>query len=116
MPPEDIIFLNKHEAFAIPTPPVRDSLIRSFIDCLYGIMPIIDIHEFLDIVEQGDGRNGRISLLVFQAIMFAGSAFADMVALRPAGFQTRRSARCAVFQKVRVRVVIETINADASDT
>ncbi|KAJ5773454.1 hypothetical protein N7457_008350 [Penicillium paradoxum] len=99
---DDVLFLSRKGALTIPDTPVRNSLIRSFVDYVYGSMPIIDLHEFLEIVEQGDGQNGQISLILLQAILFAGSAFANKEHLVVAGYQNRRAARHALFQKVRL--------------
>ncbi|KAH7124197.1 fungal-specific transcription factor domain-containing protein [Dactylonectria macrodidyma] len=100
--PKACIQCRRRKALTIPDTPVRDSLLRGFVEFVYGVMPIIDIHEFLEIVQQGDGKSGQIGLLLFQAIMFAGSAFAEMKYLNAAGYQTKRAARQALFQKVRL--------------
>lgn len=68
-------------------------------------MPLIDMHELMEIVEEDTGATGTISLLLFQAIMFAGTAFVDIEYLRCAGFSNRKVARKALFQKARVRAV-----------
>lgn len=65
-------------------------------------MPLIEAHEVLQIINDGTGASGRISLLLFQAIMFAGTAFIDMDYLRTAGYSNRKAARKAFFQKARV--------------
>jgi hypothetical protein len=65
-------------------------------------MPLIELHDFLRIVDRGNGENGKISLVLFQAVMFAGTAFVDMALLTAAGYPTRKSARKAFYQKARV--------------
>jgi hypothetical protein len=37
-------------------------------------MPLLNRKDFLDIVNAEDGRNGKVGLLIFQAVMFSGSA------------------------------------------
>ncbi|KFY06520.1 hypothetical protein V491_08588, partial [Pseudogymnoascus sp. VKM F-3775] len=64
-------------------------------------MPLIELREFLGIVEEGTGDSGRISLLLFQAVMFTGVAFVDMSHLTTAGFATRNKARKAFYLKSR---------------
>jgi hypothetical protein len=68
-------------------------------------MPLIEVHELLQIINDGTGETGRISLLLFQAIMFAGTAFVDMEYLRVAGYSNRKAARKAFFQKARVSIL-----------
>jgi hypothetical protein len=65
-------------------------------------MPLLDLYEFLMIVESGNGTLGRISLILYQAVMFAGSAFCDMEHLHNAGYSSRKQARKDFFQKTRV--------------
>ena len=65
-------------------------------------MPLLDLYDFVMIVESGNGTLGRISLILFQAVMFAGSAFCDMEHLKNAGYLSRKEARKDFFQKTRV--------------
>lgn len=65
-------------------------------------MPLLDLQEFLGALERHDGSTKPISLLLFQAVMFAGTAFIDMEHLRHAGYATRKEARKAFFLKARV--------------
>jgi hypothetical protein len=65
-------------------------------------MPVIEIHELMEIVEEGTGASGKLSLLLLQTIMFAGTAFVDIKYLRSAGYSNRKLARKAFFQKARV--------------
>jgi hypothetical protein len=64
-------------------------------------MPLLNFHEFIQVVDQNDGSQ-TISLLLFQAMMFAGVATVDMRFLKAAGYATRRDARRDFFQKTRV--------------
>jgi hypothetical protein len=65
---------------------------------------LIEVTELMEIIKEGSGASGRISLLLFQAIMFTGTAFVDMEFPRQAGFTNRRLVRKAFFQKARVYV------------
>lgn len=64
-------------------------------------MPTIDLEDFLGAI---DGREGcsKISLAVFQAVMFAGTSYVDLELLQQAGYATRRAARSDFYQKVKV--------------
>lgn len=97
---------------------------KSHFDFVHPYMPLLNRREFLDIVTCEDGSKGKVSLLLFQAVMFTGSAvcvrpspppkcvaiaetkgirqFVDMESLRMAGFATRKAARKSFFTKVRV--------------
>ena len=101
----DIDYLFAKGALSLPDVPVRNALFRSYFEFVHPYMPLVEIHELLNIVEEGTGASGRISLLLFQAIMFAGTAFVDMEYLRAAGYTNRKVARKAFFQKARVSTV-----------
>lgn len=98
---DDLTYLSSKGALEIPTPDLRNALIWSFFEYVYPFMPILDFDQFLQSINVQDGSN-PISLLLFQAVLFAGTAHVEMSYLKRAGFQTRRDARKAFFQKVRV--------------
>ncbi|KFY86918.1 hypothetical protein V500_07310 [Pseudogymnoascus sp. VKM F-4518 (FW-2643)] len=98
----DIDYLFAKGALSLPDIPVRNALFQSYLEYVHPYMPLIEVHEMIEIVEEGTGASGGISLLLFQAIMFAGTAFVDMDYLRSAGFSDRKVARKALFQKARV--------------
>ncbi|KAI9814823.1 MAG: hypothetical protein M1827_003089 [Pycnora praestabilis] len=100
--PDDVEYLQKKGALSIPEIGLRDELLRSYVEYVHGYMPLIELHDFLRIVERNDGESGRISLLLFQAIMFVGTAFIDEKYLRDAGFPSRKAARKSFFQKTRL--------------
>ena len=99
---DDIEYLDKKGALSIPKKPLRNALLRAYVEYVHGYMPLLDLHDLLDAVARDDGAGKRISLLLFQAVMFAGTAFVDMEQLRNAGFATRKDARKAYFLKARV--------------
>jgi hypothetical protein len=98
----DIDYLFAKGALSLPEDSVRNALLRSYLEYVHPYMPLIEAHELLQIINDGTGENGRISLLLFQAIMFAGTAFVDLEYLRAAGYTNRKAARKAFFQKARV--------------
>lgn len=99
----DIDYLFAKGALSLPETLVRNALLRSYVEYVHPYMPLVEIHELLQIINDGTGQSGRLSLLLFQAIMFAGTAFVDMEYLRSAGYSNRKAARKAFFQKARVR-------------
>jgi hypothetical protein len=100
----DIDYLFAKGALSLPEASIRNALLRSYLEYVHPYMPLIEVHEVLQIINDGTGETGRISLLLFQAIMFAGTAFVDMEYLRAAGYSNRRAARKAFFQKARVNL------------
>jgi len=100
--PDEVAYLEKKGALTVPNVALRNELLKAYIDYVHPYMPLIDLYDFVMIVESGNGSLGRISLILFQAVMFAGSAFVDMHHLQQAGYLTRKEARKDFFQKTRL--------------
>lgn len=98
---DDILYLEKKGALAVPAEPLRDELLRCYAEFVHPYMPLLDLHEVVGIIDRNDGTQS-ISLLLFQAMMFAGIATVDMRYLKQAGYETRRDARREFFQKTRL--------------
>ncbi|KAK0101202.1 Cutinase transcription factor 1 beta [Cadophora gregata] len=98
----DIDYLFAKGALSLPDTPVRDALLRAYCEFVHPYMPLLELHNVLEIMNDSTGESGKISLLLFQAIMFAGTAFVDMSQLVAAGYTNRKAARKAFFQKARV--------------
>ncbi|EWC44821.1 hypothetical protein DRE_06459 [Drechslerella stenobrocha 248] len=107
--PDDVDYLVRKGATSIPLETFRQELI----DCYFAY-----VHPFMPLIEESDWRrttarnwegfdpmrhkDDRISLFLFQAVLFAGSAFVKMESLRAAGYTSRKSARKAFFQRTRM--------------
>ncbi|KAH8727499.1 cutinase transcription factor 1 alpha [Phaeosphaeriaceae sp. PMI808] len=100
--PEEISYLEKKGALTVPTGTLRSEMLRAYVEFVHPYMPLLDLHDFLTVIDKPDGSNGKVSLILFQAVMFAGSAFIDMPHLRNAGYATRKEARKDFFQKTRI--------------
>src|SRR5690242_3320558 len=100
--PEEISYLEKKGALTVPKGTLRSEMLRAYIEFVHPYMPLLDLHDFLTMIDRSDGSKGKVSLILFQAVMFAGSAFIDMSHLRSAGYATRKEARKDFFQKTRV--------------
>jgi hypothetical protein len=99
---DEAAYLEKKGALTVPSVGLRNELLKAYIEFVHPYMPLLDLYDFISIIESGNGTLGRISLILFQAVMFAGSAFVDMPHLQNAGYLTRKDARKDFFQKTRV--------------
>ncbi|KAH7318594.1 cutinase transcription factor 1 [Stachybotrys elegans] len=100
--PEDVRYLHVKGALTLPGIDLQNALLQSYAEYVHPYMPLLDLHEFLAIVNCRDGLNGQASLFLYQAIMFAATAFVDMQYLRDAGYTSRKAARRSFFQKTRL--------------
>ncbi|RMD41069.1 hypothetical protein DV735_g4014, partial [Chaetothyriales sp. CBS 134920] len=97
----DLSYLSSRGALQIPDTGLRNELLRCYVQYVHPYLPLLDLHDFILAVDRNDGRN-PISMLLFQAVMFAGTGFIDMGYLIAEGFDTRKAARRAFFQKVKL--------------
>ncbi|EXJ90299.1 hypothetical protein A1O1_03398 [Capronia coronata CBS 617.96] len=97
---EDLEYLQKKGAFSIPDAGFRNELLRCYVQYVHPYLPIIDLKDFLAAIEKNEPANA-ISLLLFQAVMFAGTAYVDMRYLVAQGYETRKEVRKSFFQKIR---------------
>jgi hypothetical protein len=100
--PDEVSYLEKKGALTIPSHPLRNELLRAYVEFVHPYMPLLDLQEFVVALDNAEGNLGKISLILFQSVMFAGCAFVDMRHLRAAGYVTRKEARKDFFQKTRV--------------
>jgi hypothetical protein len=101
---DDLDFLCRRGALSIPVGELRDQLLRSFVLYVYPFMPIVDLVDFMGAVD-GNEAAPKISLIVFQAILFSATAFVDLSLLQEAGYENRRAARADYYQKVKVSLL-----------
>lgn len=99
---EDIDFLQRKGALTVPDTRLRNELLRSYVQYVHPYMPLLDLKDFLQPIERNDG-DSPVSLLLFQAVMFAATAYVDMRFLHAQGFDNRKAARRFFFQRARVR-------------
>lgn len=98
---EDLEYLQRKGAFIIPEPGLRNELLRCYVQYVHPYLPLLDLQEFLAIVQR-DQPTDTVSLLLFQAVMFAATAYIDMRYLVAQGYATRKAARKAFFQRVKL--------------
>lgn len=109
---EDAMYLSLKGALDVPEGPFCDALIEAFINYVHPFLPIVDLADFLQLMQRHQdeialGKNdfGQItsqgSLLLVQAVMFSASAFVDAQYLREAGYTSRRAARKSFFEKTK---------------
>lgn len=98
---EDLDYLQKKGAFLIPDNSVRNELLRSYAQFVHPYLPLLDLQDFLSAINKNESGN-TISLLLYHAVMFAASAYIDMRYLSAQGYTSRKAARKAYFQRVKL--------------
>ncbi|KAK6383950.1 hypothetical protein LTS17_003242 [Exophiala oligosperma] len=98
---DQLDFLKRCGALSPPQQSLQDQLFLSFLLYVFPFLPVLDVQDFIDAVEQRR-PDRRISLILFQAVMFSWTAFVPIEALREAGFESRIAARAIFLRKVKL--------------
>lgn len=99
---EDTEYLYRKGALSIPDAQLRDELVQCFARWVYPWTPMLDLHQFVHTMCHEDATAPPLSLLVFQAVMFAGAGFADLGLLKQAGFQSHKDAKRTFYNRTKV--------------
>ncbi len=94
-------YLWEKDVFCLPGANLQDDILRAFIECVHPYMPVLDLCDFIRVMDHKERGKGQISLLLFHAVMFAGITFVKISKLKAAGFSTRKAARKAAYMKAR---------------
>ncbi|KAI1342008.1 transcription factor CTF1 [Xylariaceae sp. FL0016] len=100
--PEDVSYLHLKGALTLPNLKLQSALLRAYIEYVHPYMPLIELHDFLSIINARDGAHGQTSLFLYQAVLFAATAYVDLKCLKEAGFANRKAARRSFFYKARL--------------
>ncbi|KIW67147.1 hypothetical protein PV04_06419 [Phialophora macrospora] len=101
LPPEDLDFLQHKGVFNIPSADCRKEVLRSYFSFVYPLLPLLDVETFLPPMFESDAK-GKVSLLLFYAVMCAGAGHVDMQVLKTSGFDSRKAARNVFFERARL--------------
>ncbi|KAK4941411.1 hypothetical protein LTR10_018680 [Elasticomyces elasticus] len=92
--------LQRRGAFKKPEQKLMLELLTSYCNYIHPQLPFLDLQTFLDAVV---GENGqKVSLLLFQAVMFAGMAHLDEKILQLYGCGPRNEAQEKMFSRVKL--------------
>jgi hypothetical protein len=107
--PEDVKYLYTKGALTLPPVPLQNALLRAYVEYVHPYMPLMELGEFLNIINAKDGLYGQVSLFLCQAVMFSATAFVETKYLKEAGYASRRAARKSFFQKTRVSIPLNVV-------
>jgi hypothetical protein len=94
-------FLRTQRAFEIPPPRLRDALLMRYFEFVHPQLPLVNFHQVLQAVAS-NGTQGKVSLLLFQAIMLAGSSVVDAQYIFQAGYPCRMAMRREFTERLRL--------------
>ncbi|KAF9890431.1 hypothetical protein FE257_005836 [Aspergillus nanangensis] len=98
--PEDYQYLYNKGCLTLPPLSLRNQLLQAYIKWIHPLLPLLDVSGFLQEVLLHDDRRFR-SPLLYQSVMFAGSAFLDSDHILATGYSELIHLRQALFQNCK---------------
>ncbi|KAJ5753597.1 uncharacterized protein N7511_007750 [Penicillium nucicola] len=99
---QDCNVLKEEGALSVSEPIIRDEILHNFIQFVYPASPILNLEDFLMVIDQSYSGTRGISFLLFQAVMFAATGFQTTKSLAIEGFKDRKEARRTRFKRVNL--------------
>ncbi|GAB1314178.1 Transcription factor CTF1 [Madurella fahalii] len=100
--PDERWYLAHKKALTLPPVPLQNALLKAYVEYVHPYMPLLELHDFLNVVSHRDGSAGQVSLFLYQSVMFVATAFVDEQHLKDAGHENRRAARKTLFGRTRL--------------
>lgn len=101
--PEDVDYLRLKGTLDIPSTSFLTALFGAYVQFVYPFMPTVDLSSIQRTLA---GEDASISVLLFQAILFAAVPFVDLNEILRAGFDSRRHCRKAFYNKAKVSITL----------
>lgn len=101
---EDAKYLHTKGALTLPSLQLQNALLHAYVEFVHPYMPLLELHQTLNIINSRDGFSGQISLFLYQAVMFVATAFVGGKHLKEAGYSSRKAARRDFFHRTRVNI------------
>ncbi|KAH6972114.1 hypothetical protein BKA56DRAFT_677088 [Ilyonectria sp. MPI-CAGE-AT-0026] len=110
IPHQDVSYLEAQGCLHVPTRPTLDNFVEQYFAQMHVLLPLIHEGEFWDMYsDKGDAVPRRtISLLVFQAMLFASCTFVPQETIQKLGFSSLRTARTEFYRRTKLLYDLET--------
>ncbi|KAF4814045.1 Cutinase transcription factor 1 beta [Colletotrichum tropicale] len=95
-------FLEQQRAFHLPSLSLQSALLKAFIEFVYPRMPLLNLTTLCEAIESYDGGTKDFSLLLYQAILFAGSAHVKQTDLAGTEFSDKLCLRKTLYQRAEL--------------
>ncbi|OHE99847.1 fungal specific transcription factor domain-containing protein [Colletotrichum orchidophilum] len=111
IPPQDVNYLELQGCLRVPTRTILDELVQQYFLHVHPLLPMVNEGDFWDVYcvnPAGYVPSDKISLLVFQAMLFASCNFVSRQTIKTLGFPTIRAARAAFYRRAKLLYDLES--------
>ena len=101
---DDVRYLEFTGSLHIPARSVLDEIVREYFLHVHPVLPVVDERTFWTMYDDSMmdlDRPGKLSLFVFQSMLFAAAATVSLAALRCCGFISVRQARDTFYRRAK---------------
>ncbi|KAL5340706.1 fungal-specific transcription factor domain-containing protein [Aspergillus crustosus] len=98
----NVTFIKAQGALKVPIQDVLDVFTKHYFLYVHPCLPVIDEAVFWRKYRSVDGGAGKISTLLFQAMLFAASSFVPIEAAKECGYDSLISARDDLYRRAKL--------------
>ncbi|KAI0126393.1 fungal-specific transcription factor [Xylariales sp. AK1849] len=102
--PQDVNYLESQGCLRVPTREILDEFVQQYFLHVHPMLPMINEGDFWDMYGHfGYGGSGdKMSLLVFQSMLFASCNFVSKESIKAVGFSSIRAARATLYRRCKL--------------
>jgi hypothetical protein len=102
--PQDVNYLESQGCFRVPTREILDEFVQQYFLHVHPVLPMLNEGDFWDMYgNSGHGGSGeKISLLVFQSMLFSSVNFVAKSSIKALGFASIRAARATLYRRCKL--------------
>ncbi|KAI0397356.1 hypothetical protein F5Y17DRAFT_369468 [Xylariaceae sp. FL0594] len=108
--PQDVNYLESQGCLRIPTRAILDEFVQQYFLHVHPLLPFINEGDFWDLYcnQGGYGSGEKMSLLVFQAMLFSCCNYVSKNSIKALGFSNYRTARATMYRRTKLLFDFDT--------
>ncbi|KAK2017174.1 fungal-specific transcription factor domain-containing protein [Colletotrichum eremochloae] len=111
IPPQDVNYLELQGCLRVPTRTILDEFVQQYFLHVHPLFPMLNEGDFWDMYctnPHNHMSTDKLSLLVFQAMLFSSCNFVSRETIKTLGFATIRAARAAFYRRAKLLYDLES--------
>ncbi|KAF7563252.1 hypothetical protein G7046_g887 [Stylonectria norvegica] len=117
IPPQDVNFLELQGCLRVPTRALLDEFLQQYFLHVHPLLPLLNEGDFWDIYCHNTSTGmptERMSLFVFQAVLFASCNFVSRTTIKALGYPSIRAARASFYRRAKLLYDLESESSPLS--
>ncbi|KAI0109037.1 hypothetical protein GGR51DRAFT_118512 [Nemania sp. FL0031] len=106
--PQDVNFLESQGCLRIPTRAILDEFVQQYFLHVHPLLPFLNEGDFWNLYCNQGCPGEKMSLLVFQAMLFSCCNFVSKTSIKALGFPNIRAARATLYRRTKLLFDFDT--------